>query len=173
MNDFVATLDRNTMDALRLRNKKLNTTALVDGQEYVYNATSGELKPAYRPVLLVFGNVSTSSTPATEFLDPGGSGRAATGNEPRLYVPPGKIWKLRAGARTGPTGGTITVTFRKNGADQLLTATLAIGGNLITDLTNSFTTVEGDWISVKAVSNTGVSAGAVDLYVTAEQLLAS
>jgi hypothetical protein len=161
------------MDALRLRSKKLNTTPLVDGQDYVYDATSGELKPAYRPILLTFGNVSTSNTPATEYLDPGGGGRAATGNEPRLYLPPGKIWKLRVSARTGPTGGTITVTFRKNGTDQLLTATLAIGGNAVTDLTDSFTTVEGDWISVKAVSNTGLSAGAIDLYVTAEQLLSA
>lgn len=161
------------MDALRLRNKKLSTATLVDGQEYVYDATSGELKPAYRPMLLVFGNISTSATPATEYLDPGGSGRAATGNEPRLYLPAGKIWKLRIGARTGPTGGTITVTFRKNGSDQLLTATLSIGGNTASDLTNSLTTVEGDWISVKAVSNSGVSAGSVDLYVTAEHLLAA
>lgn len=161
------------MDALRLRGKKLNTATLVDGHTYVYDSVSGELKPAYRPMMLVFGNISTSNTPATEYLDPGGSGRAATGNEPRLYLPAGKSWKLRVGTRTGPTGGTITVTVRKNGANQLLTATLAIGGNLITDLTNSFTTAEGDWVSVQALSNSGVSAGAVDIYATFEHLLST
>lgn len=161
-----------TTDSLKFRGTKLGTASPVDGQGYVYDATSGTHKLAYRPALLLFGNVSTSNTPATEYLDPGGGGRAATGNEPRLYVPAGRIWKLRVGARTGPAGGTITVTFRKNGSDQLLTATLAIGGNSISNLADAFATAEGDWVSVKAVANTGVSAGAVDLYVTAEQLLA-
>jgi len=160
-------------DAFRFRGIKLGTELPGPGQGHVYDSSTGTYRLAERPLLLLFGNTSTSNAPATEFLDPGGGGRAATSNEPRLYVGAGTIHKLRVSARIGPVGGTITVTVRKNGSDQILTATLAIGGNAIADLTHSFATIEGDWVSVKAVSNTGVSAGAVDLYVTAEQLLAA
>lgn len=169
MPDFRATISSGSMDARKLRGKTIDATAPTDGQGPRYDAaTDTVLWRADSVSLLVFGNTATANAPATEYLDPGGGGRAATANEAALPVRAGKVAGLRLRARTGPTGGTIVVTVRKNGTDQTLTATLAIAGTSITDLTHSFTTVEGDYVSVKAVSGTGVSAGAVDLYVSLE-----
>jgi hypothetical protein len=121
------------------------------------------------PVLVVFGNTATASTPTTEYLDPWGGGRAATVNEAFFQVTsPGKFAKLRVRARTGPTGDGITITVRKNGTNQSLTLTLGAGSTTASDLSNSFTVIAGDDISVSAVGGASISAGAADLYVSME-----
>lgn len=125
------------------------------------------------PTILLFGNISTASTDTTEYLDPGGSGRAATTNEGKMQVTSaGKIAKLRVRARTGPASDNIVVTARKNGANQSLTATLAAAGTSASDLSNNFTVVAGDDISVEINPGASISAGAADLYVSMEYTIA-
>ena len=60
------------------------------------------------------------------------------------------------------------LTLRKNGVDTALTvtATASAGGTLTEDLTDTFTTIDGDLISIKSVTGTNGGYGSAQYQIT-------
>lgn len=117
------------------------------------------------PDVRTWGNSATTASPSTtEYLDPNWYRGAAAGTEIVFEVPYACVAsRLRVRAATGPTGGNVVFTLRKNAADTALTATLLAAGTSATDLVNTVTFAAGDRISMKAASGTGVSVGCVNV----------
>lgn len=78
----------------------------------------------------------------------------------------GKISALYLRATSQPSGGTVTVTVRKNGSDTALTATMLTSANTASDTSNTVTVAAGDTLSVKALGNSGYSSGCANLTAT-------
>lgn len=104
--------------------------------------------------MLLFGSSSTVSNSATNYTGLNtGTGWNATEAIRDVVIPcPGTIDLLEVLAVGSPGAGTsYTITVRKNGADQTLTAAISGTNTANSDVTNSFTVVAGDIISVSCV----------------------
>lgn len=83
------------------------------------------------------------------------------GNENVVALPmskAGTFKNMRASTFSGPGGAaTYAVTFRKNGVNQSLTCTMAAAATTCNDLSDSFTWVANDLISVQLVVGAGAA----------------
>jgi len=60
---------------------------------------------------------------------------------------------------------TVTITVMQNGAATALTCQVAANATSCSDLTNSFTTVDGDLLSVRGTSSANVTPTALNFSV--------
>lgn len=120
------------------------------------------------PGVITFGNIATPTSAGTTYLDvAGNNARTSTANEPTMVMPfAGTMTLAYAVARTGSTGGNLTLTVRKGGVDQTMVITMAAAATTGSDLAHTFAFVAGDTISVKCVAGVGTSGGAADLVVS-------
>ena len=107
-----------------------------------------------------------SFTAITTYPTPGG-GFAANTTIYQLQLGPCVLRNMRIKVRTAPGGvDTVAVTVLVNGVASSLTATITGAATANSDLTNTATLAEGDYVTVKAVSSATV---ATDLTVLIER----
>lgn len=114
--------------------------------------------PSVAPTPINFGASAAAAATTVAFLRPGYVGAAADTTEVFMVMPIAcKLSNLYVFGTGNSTGGTTTVTVRKNGVDQALTCTVSSGAATANDTTHSVTFAAGDRLSIKIVSNSGVS----------------
>ena len=117
--------------------------------------------------ILTFGNAATPNSTGTTYLRPVYKSATSDSTQVTMRAPfAGKLKNLYIQAQTGPVGGSITFTLRKNFVDTGITCTLANGFAQTADTTHEVTVVAGDQLSLKAVSNAGVGTGASEVIAT-------
>lgn len=125
------------------------------------------LPTALGPAVLLFGGSATRADTTAAYLWPGFSNDTIGTTEIGISAPAtGQLRKLYVRATTGPTGGTMICTVRKNGVDTSLVATLAADGTTAATTNIGVNVAAGDRISVKAQGGTGISVAAANLTVT-------
>ncbi len=110
--------------------------------------------------ILVFGGGAPTNT--TRYADPVGSSVKTADYEGQIAVGAGTIKNLRVTILANAGITNYVVTVQKNGVDTTLTTTCAGSGvttvAVFSDLTHSFTVVNGDLIGIKIVAaSTGYS----------------
>jgi hypothetical protein len=120
--------------------------------------------PSVAPAVQTFGAATGPATTTTEYLWPG-FGTGAIGTAAVGVCPPfsGRVRGVAAICTTAPAAN-MTISVRKNGVSQF-TAVMNSGVTYAENLTDTFTFVAGDKISVAAVL-AGAAAGAVNLAAT-------
>lgn len=99
---------------------------------------------------------------ATVYLGSPGQNASATELVMSLVTRASTSRNLYCYAGTAPGGAdTVVITVRENASDQALTCTITGAGQSCSDTSNTFASVAGDRISVKAVSSAGTAAGLV------------
>jgi hypothetical protein len=119
------------------------------------------------PWVAQFGAESSPADTVANYLRPGYTSGAADTVEASVRCPfSGLVSGLYVQCTTGPATSGQTITVRKNGADQTLTALLAAAGTQASDVTHSFSVSAGDRLSVKVQGVAGITVGAVKLVVS-------
>lgn len=124
--------------------------------------------PNLGPGIINFGALFSPAVAGTTYLRFPTTYQTSDASEVKFRVPsPGRISKMyiQAFGNTN-SGGTTTITVRKNGVDTALTATLAASGTQAADTTNSFTVVAGDQLSCKIVLNAGANGQLTEVHAT-------
>lgn len=151
-------------------NLVFSASGLTAARTFTFPDVSGNVAVDTRAgiTILAWGNSGTTADTTTYYLDPFYSDRTAGTAEVKFRVPAGKVAKLRIRSLTGPVTQGQTVVVRKNGSDQSLTAVLAAGATSATDASNSFTTADGDDLSLSITGVSGITVGATEIMVTVE-----
>lgn len=117
-----------------------------------------------------FGAGSVSATTTDRFLYPEyDSSLAPTGEMQIIVVRPGTIRNMHVLHNSaGGNANAIVYTARKNGANTLLTVSLAANGVSASNVVNSFAVVTGDTISVLVTKAASVGSSPGDVFVSME-----
>lgn len=98
---------------------------------------------------------SLTLTAGTRYIPPGGGGVPSSTEADATVKAPSSatITNFQVNVSAAPgSGNTYVLTWRKAGADQSLTCTIADTATTCTDTTHSFTVSQGDLVAVKIVS---------------------
>lgn len=125
----------------------------------VLAVVSGAVAWASLPYTTISGGGTGALGAATVYLTAPGQTASATERFLSLVTRASTSKNLYCFLGTAPGGAdTVAVTVRENASDQALTCTITGAGTTCNDTSNSFASVAGDRLSVKAVSTAGTAA---------------
>lgn len=123
------------------------------------SVVSGAVAWATVPYATVTGGGTGAIGAATKYLTAPGQAPSATEYPLAVVTRATTSANLYCYIGTAPGGSdTVAVTVRENASDQALTCTITGAGTTCSDASNSFTSVAGDRLSIKAVSSAGSAA---------------
>lgn len=124
------------------------------------SVVSGAVAWATVPYSTVSGGATTALGAATAYLTAAGQAGSATEIYLALVTRATTSRNLYCFAGTAPGGAdTVVFTVRENASDMTLTCTITGAATTCNDTSNSFASVAGDRLSIKAVSSGVLAAG--------------
>lgn len=118
-------------------------------------------------ILTMAYNTGTIAGSTTNYLCIAGgtvASNATEANRQNIVSTAGTVRNLYIATSTSqPSGGGLTFTLRKNGADTAITLTIAASAaaGTFSDTSNAFSVAAGDLLSLKAVNGSGSTSAAI------------